>query len=430
MKTSMIIIHNMNDNHTNNEFLYRPRWLGPLVRSAVQDHPVVILTGARQTGKSTFLRNEKPFSSWRYISLDDFDVFEQAERDPQSLWAGTDLVVIDEVQKSPKLLSAIKLIVDKQRSKIHFVLSGSANLLLLKQVSESLAGRAVYFNLLPMSLGEMLGLPAPDLLTRLMEGNFSEERIIGQVGYDTLSLMLKGFMPPLLTLQDEKNAIGWWEGYTTTYLERDLRQISQVSSLVDFRRVMVALALRSGQLLNQTEVSRDTGVPQPTISRYLNLLETTCIFERVPAFTINRTKRLIKTSKPYWIDPALAVYLAGYHDNKSLETAREVGCFFETLVFLHLKAVIQVITPRPRLYYWRTTTGKEVDFIIEWGRKLLAAEAKFTAIPQYGDIRNLRLFLDEYPEAVAGMLIYSGQEIKRLDDKIVAVPWHLIAGIK
>lgn len=386
----------------------------------------MILTGARQVGKSTLLQQEKPFSQWPYRSLDDFDVLRQAEHDPSALWAGVDRVVLDEVQKSPALLSAVKHAVDQRRRKTRFVLSGSANLLLMQKVSETLAGRAVYFTLFPMTLCEKQGRAPSDILARLLRGQFPEDRVIEGVTETPMAHMIRGFMPPLLTLLKPDAVIQWWEGYVRTYLERDLRQLSQIDSLSDFRRVMEALALRSGQMLNQTEVSRDTGISQPTVHRYLNLLEASCLLVRLPAFSRNRTKRLIKTPKIYWVDPGLACYLSGHYESKSLEGSREIGGIFETLILLHLQAFTQRMVPRPRYYYWRTATGKEVDFVIEQGRKLLAFEAKLTAVPRYGDTAGLRLFLEEYPETVAGVLVHAGREMKRLHEKIVAIPWQML----
>jgi len=417
----------MTDNHSISEWFYRKRLLAPLLRGAVEDHPVVILTGARQVGKSTLLQEEAPFNQWRYVSLDDFDALARAERDPPSTWAGVDRVVLDEVQKSPGMLSAVKQVVDQRRRKMRFVLSGSAHLLLMQNVGETLAGRAVHFSLLPMCLSEIRGDSAGSVLSELFKGRFPEEADIQSVPEEPFSHMVKGFLPPLLTLTSPAAVTRWWEGYVATYLERDLRRLTQVESLSDYRYVMESLALRSGQMMNQTEVSRDTRVSQPTVHRYLNLMEVSCLLIRLPAFARNRTKRLIKTPKVYWVDPGLASYLAGHFDSSGLESSREAGGIFETLVLLHLQAFAQLLVPRPRLSYWRTTSGKEVDFVLEQGKKLLAIEVKLAGTARYVDTEGLRAFLDEYPETVACVLVYTGREIKRLHEKIVAVPWSALA---
>jgi len=244
---------------------------------------------------------------------------------------------------------------------------------------------------------------------------------------DPLPLLARGFMPPLLTLSGQEAATRWWEGYIATYLERDLRQISQIESLPDFDRLMRALALRNGQMLNQTEVARDIGLSQPSVHRYLNILEATYLLERLPAFARNRTKRLMKSPKIYWVDPGLAAHLCGHFDAESLAASREVGGLFESLILLHLKALAQMLVPRPRFSYWRTITGKEVDLVVEHGRKLLAVEIKLTTAPRYQDAENLRVFLEEYPETEAALLVHSGAEVKRLHEKILAVPWVLLS---
>jgi predicted AAA+ superfamily ATPase len=386
---------------------------------------VVVLTGARQVGKSTLLANEEPFRDWRYVSLDDYDALDQAHRDPSALWAGTDRIVLDEVQRAPGILTAVKLAVDQDRSR-RFALSGSANLLLMRHVSESLAGRAAYVRLEPMALGEERGTPPPTILSDLLSGALPKECEV--TPEDPVPLMLRGLMPSLMRLDDPSAVVRWWEGYATTYLERDLRQLSQVASLPDFRRVMEALALRSGQLLNQSDIARDTSVSQPTVHRYLNLMETGGLLERVPAFAANRTKRLIKSPKAYWLDPGLTSFLAGHYDAVSLRASREAGPVFECLVLLHLRVLAQLMTPRPRIHYWRTVSGVEVDFVIEHGRRLLPIEVKLAESVRFSDAAHLRTFMAEYPEANVGVVVYAGTQVRYLDERIVAIPWTLLTG--
>jgi len=416
----------MNDNHSKKLQNYKPRWLAPLLRAGIQDHSVVVLSGARQVGKSTLLLNEEPFANWRYITLDDYDMLYQSKNDPESLWAGADAVILDEVQKAPDVLNAIKATIDTPGNRCKFILSGSANLLLMHRVSESLAGRAVYYCLSPMTSGELNEFPATSVLKELLHGNITDVDNFGINPVDIFPNLWKGFMPSLISYSKQDSVLRWWEGYISTYLERDLRQLSQVESLPDFRRLMTTLALRSGQLLNQSEVARDTGISQPTVHRYINLLESTFLLHRLPAYSVNRTKRLIKAPKIMWNDPGLASFLSGHYSIDSLKSSREIGGIFESMIYLHLRTLTQLIAPSPRIYYWRTSTGKEVDFIIEWGQKLLAIEVKYTAKPKFKDIDNMRLFLDEYPETAAGVLLYTGDEVRRLHEKIIALPWYYL----
>lgn len=406
---------------------YRPRWLSTLVREAVKNHPVVVVTGARQVGKSTLLSHELPPKRWRYATLDNFDDLRQAQESPAALWAGTDHIIIDEVQKAPAVLSAIKRAVDEKGRRIRFVLSGSANLLLMKKVSESLAGRAVYFDLLPMTHGEMEGRKTSDFLELLFKGKLPKEGPLESSQADAPGAILKGFLPPLIEMTGNRAVSRWWDGYVATYLERDLRQFARIDALVDFRRLMETLALRSGQLLNQSEVSREIALPQATVNRYINILEASCVAFRLPAFARNRTKRLIKSPKFYWFDPGLAAHLAGYHEVDSLRKAREYGGFVETLALLQLRALAQMSFPRTRLHYWRTVSGQEVDFVLERGRDLVAFEVKSSSEARHCDCANLRLFLKDYPEAACGVLVYGGRDVRIMDENIVAVPWTALS---
>ncbi|MCK9554475.1 ATP-binding protein [bacterium] len=417
----------MNENHSQHEFIYKNRVITPSLKEAAKAHPVIIITGARQVGKSTLLRHAHPFNNWKYISLDDFEILEQAENDPDSLWVGAKRIVLDEVQKSPKVLSAIKKVVDSKDRNISFVLSGSANLMLMQKVSESLAGRAVYFNLLPMSYSEMAGTSPGNLLSGLLNSDFPEESKISVSTEDTFRLMHRGFMPPLITFKSSSEYLRWWEGYVSTYLERDLRQLSQIESLVDFRRVMESAALRSGQIMNQTDISRDIKVSQPTVYRYLNILETSCLITRINVYAKNRNKRLVKTPKIYWLDPALAVYLSGYYDMEAMEKSREMGAFFETLVLLHLKIACQDLIPRANVFYWRTVSGSEVDFVVEHGRKSIVFEVKCTDKAKYSDTKSILEFMREHTETTAGVLVYAGNEVKMLSKKVIAVPWQFLS---
>jgi predicted AAA+ superfamily ATPase len=225
----------MNNTYSSNEEYYE-RWLTPLLQAAIAEHPVVVLTGARQVGKSTLLHQADPFRRWRYHTLDDFDTLRQANEDPAGLWAGANEVVLDEVQKAPQLLSAIEQAVDQNPGQLRFMLSGSANLLLMQQISESLAGRAVYFILHPMTLGEIHRHPVPSLLSAALAGQSPETAAPTEPPPDPIPFLQRGFLPRLLTLTNEEAWLRWWDGYITTYLERDLRQISQLDSLLDVRR--------------------------------------------------------------------------------------------------------------------------------------------------------------------------------------------------
>lgn len=412
--------HYMNENISSYEIKYTKRRLAAKLHKGVEQFPVTVLTGARQVGKSTLLQHD--FPEFTYLSFDDYTLREQARLDPQSLWANTDRLIIDEAQKLPEIFDAIKLAVDQPGATRKFILSGSANLLLMRGVTESLAGRAFYLELLPLTWGEEHGHLIPANFASLWLADLSApEKPLDTI--EPLPFLLRGFMPKLSTLSSHDEVLNWLESYVRTYLERDLRELSQVDSLVDFRKVMQSLALRTGNILNQADVAKDSGISHSTTHRYLKLLEISNIIERVPAFCVNRGKRLVKSPKLFFIDPALAVFLSGYYNTAALADSRELGQYFETMVYFHLRALCEGMTPKAGLYYWRTVAGREVDFVIEHGRRLLAFEVKHTTNPNAFDIKNLLAFLDTYPETTRGVLVHAGNQIKWLHSKIIAVPW-------
>jgi hypothetical protein len=417
----------MNNNYSPPEYYFK-RWITPLLIRALEDMPVLVVTGARQVGKSTLLRNEEPFCEWRYVSMDDYAALELADKNPNGLWAGTDRIILDEVQKAPRLLSAVKQVVDQAPGKIKFVLSGSANLKLMERVSESLAGRALYFELNPLAIGEINGTTPPSILTEVLQDRWPHEGLIPKAPADPLLLLQRGLMPALIQMKSPASWLRWWDAYVATYLERDLRQVAQIDALVDYRRMMELLALRSGQLLNQSDLARDAGLSQPTAHRYLNILETTCLFERLPSFTESHTTRIVKAPKAFWNDTGLAIFLAGYFQEEELRSTRELGHFFETMIYHHLRILTQMMSPPAKLFTWRTRKQQEVDFILEYGQKILAIEVKQTATPGFGDVAGLREFLDLHPRAVGGILLHSGAEVRWLGEKIMALPWTMITG--
>lgn len=409
----------MNEIISSREIKYINRRIAPKFKEIVEQFPVTVLTGARQVGKSTLLKHE--FPDFTYCTLDDFAVREQIKLDPQSLWSGADKIIIDEAQKLPGMFDAVKLAVDNSGPRKKFILSGSANLLLMKHVTESLAGRALYVELFPMTYGEVQSI-SPNNFVHLWNADHVElDQEVGAV--DPLPFLLRGFMPSLVNASQHGEVLNWLEGYVRTYLERDLRELSQVESLIDFRRVMQILGLRTGNILNQADVAKDSRVSHPTTHRYIKLLEVSGIIGRVPAYSVNRTKRLVKSPKIFFVDPALAIFLSGYFDTPAVAGCRELGGFFETLVGHHLRSLCEGMTPRASLHYWRTTNGHEVDFVIEHGRRLLAFEVKLTSRPTVHDIKQLLQFMEEYPETIQGVLVHNGDRVFHLHSKVIAVPW-------
>ena len=402
---------------------YLPRFAAALLRRALAVSPVVVVMGARQTGKSTLVQ-AAPFANDRlYLTLDDPDTHERARSEPDDLVRSAPQLTLDEVQREPDLLLAVKRAVDADRPRRpgRFILTGSANLLLMRQVSESLAGRATYVHLWPFSRRERHGRGSPGIWSDLLATPVAEwgelvaaqdapdedwGTAVGQSGYPTPAVELAG---------DDARAL-WFDGYVRTYLERDLQALSSVDSLLDFRRLMRAASHRLGGLVNQTEIARDTTIPRATVQRHLNLLETSFQVVRLPAYAVNRTKRLLKSPKMYWSDSALAMWLSG--------AGNATGVHLENLILIDLLVWRDGQSPAPEIMYWRTTTEREVDFVIESDDRLLAVEVKAAARPRRADIAGLRLFREEYADRfVGGLLLHGGSETQWLADGILATPW-------
>lgn len=396
-----------------------PRLVGRALAERLRVMPAVVITGARQTGKST-LAEHLVQGERRYRSLDDFDVLDAARHDPDILVGGSEPVTLDEVQREPGLLTAVKRAIDRDRKSGRFLLTGSANLLLMRQVSESLAGRATYLTLWPMTRREQRGLGQCGRWEELLATPDTEWRdllAVGKNGAEDWRALARrgGFPTPAIELAKPAERAIWFDGYVRTYLERDLQNLATIGTLPDFRRLMHATSLRLGQLVNQTELGRDVALPQPTVHRWLNLLEISYLLVRLPAYAVNRTKRLIKTPKIYWSDTGVALHLAG---------AEPGGEHLENLVLHDLLAWRDARIERAELGYWRTTIGEEVDFVIETGGKLLPIEVKATTRPRLADCAHLRTFRAEYgKKARSGLLLHAGSVLEWLAPDVLAAPW-------
>ena len=412
-----------------------PRIVSANLESALRVMPAVVVTGARQTGKTTlaqtFGHGEHVHGTLpdaapgrRYMSLDDLDVLDLARRDPDALVRGSHPVTLDEVQREPNLLSAVKREIDRDRRPGRFLLTGSANLLLMRRVSESLAGRASYLTLWPMTRRERLGLGRCGVWEELVGADDRDwMEVIGadSGGREEWRLLARcgGFPVPAVYLSTSDDRAIWFDGYVRTYLERDLQALASIAALPDFRRLMRAACLRLGSTVNQSELGRDIGLPQPTVHRYLNLLETSCLLVRVPAYSVNRTKRLMKSPKLYWADTGLAMYLSQEDEPR--------GAHLENLVLQDLLAWRDSRSVRTEILHWRTTTDDEVDFVIEAGESLLPIEVKATRRPRLRDARHLRTFRAEYGRrARPGLLLHGGETLEWLTPEVLAAPWWMV----
>ena len=401
---------------------YLPRYAAGLLERALTAFPVVVLMGARQTGKSTLARTEPFLADRLYLTLDDPETHERARVLPRDLVRSAARLTLDEVQREPDLLLAIKRAVDEDQPRRtgRFLLTGSANLLLMQRV-ETLAGRATYVNLWPLCRRERLGRGTPGIWSELLATPVAgwpgllESGDPAPADWET-EVRTSGYPTPAVDLSGDDARALWFDGYVRTYLERDLQSLAAVGSLVDFRRLMRVASRRLGGVINQADIGRDLQMPRSTVQRHLGLLETSFQLVRLPAYSVNRSKRLVKSPKLYWSDPALALWLSGAGVGS--------GEHLENLVLADLLVWRDGQVPAPEVLFWRTMTDREVDFVVEAGNRLLGIEVKATTNPGVGDARGLRLFQQEYPDRFAGgVLLHGGRDTQWLAEGVLAVPW-------
>jgi hypothetical protein len=401
---------------------FLPRAAAAELESILALQPVTVLLGARQVGKSTLAARLPALEGYEHLTLDSLATRHEAQENPEMLVRRASRLVIDEVQRVPDLLIAIKREVDLDRRPGRFVLTGSADLLSMKAVKETLAGRASHCTLWLLARRERLGLgtagcwsaltesPArtwPDVLRAQLAPPDDWRRLVRQSGY-----------PPVVVGEySAQSQSRWLQGYIDAFVEHEIADVTRISRPMDLARLMRAAAVQVGNLEHQAEWARLTGLPTSTTSRWIDLLEVLYQLVRVPAFAVNRAKRLVKGRKIYWTDPAMALELAGQSE--------PTGSHLENLVLHDLLAWSSSMSPRPRIHHWRTRDQLETDFVLELpSGGLIGVEVKAERRPEWGAVRGLVAFLAEYrAEAVGGLVLHGGDEVYHIAENIVAAPW-------
>lgn len=354
-----------------------PRQIEARLQGLAATRPVLVLTGARQTGKTALCRHL--FPGHHYVSLDLPSEAAAAEHDPSSFLARHPLpLLIDEVQYAPSLFRHLKSVVDEQRQRCgQLVLTGSQPFALMQSVGDSLAGRAAVLSLEGLTLAEIQAAsPGADLLTVLLRGGFPEL-----------------WANPAIEVGD------FHRSYVSTYLERDLRSLQQVGHLLQFERFLRACALRSGQLLNRAELARDVGIAASTAGQWLSLLERSGLVFLLEPWFGNAGKRLSRSPKLYWTDTGLLCWLVGISSAADLLRSPLLGFLWETLVVVDLRRALHLQADAGRLHFWRDR-NKEIDLLLERGGRFWLGDAKWSELPGSGDARRLHQVADELPAGV------------------------------
>lgn len=384
------------------------RFIQQQLLQSVKTFPVVILTGARQTGKSTLCKTLFK-KTHTYVSLEDPDIRRQAAEDPRTFLQNFPApVIFDEIQYAPQLPSYIQGLVDEHRNRYgQYILTGSQNFLLMEKVSQSLAGRAALLTLHTCCVSEI-------------DGKKAKPRSKPKSVADWL---LRGGYPELRarTALDRQT---WCSSYIQLYLERDVRHILTIGDLGSFERFIHLTAMRTGQILNISDLARDTGVSVPTASRWLSALEASYQIFLLPPFHANLSKRLIKAPKLYFGDTALATYLMGIHDPETLLKGPLLGPLFETAVVLEHIKWASFASGHPSLTYFRTKDGIEVDLLIEEGTTLHAREIKTSRTFSAYSTENLIKAEKLLKKPLIKELLAPVEKPAQVSEGIQVRPWH------
>jgi uncharacterized protein len=400
---------------------YIKRTLEPVLEKAVSEFPAVVLTGPRQSGKTTILQHLFG-RQCRYVSLEAPDVRASAMEDPRAfLEMHSPPVIFDEVQYASGLLPYIKERIDAERRKRgQYLLTGSQNLALMERVTESLAGRAAMLRLLPLSRRESEGRPQLSLpWESKARSSIEAPRVFQRLWKD----FLRGGYPELVS-EPERDSSLWHAGYVQTYLERDVRTLRQIGDLTQFQNFLRALAARNAQLLNITDVARDLGVAVNTAKAWLSVLEATYqVIVLHPYFT-NVGKRLVKTPKVYFTDVGTLCYLTGLKDPVHAASGPMGGAIMEAAV---LSEIVKTFMHRgidPQVYFWRTLAGTEVDIVVDTGGKLVPIEVKLSATPQPAMASAIKTFRADFGDkALPGYVIHPGDTQLPLGKEVTALPF-------
>jgi predicted AAA+ superfamily ATPase len=393
-----------------------PRNITPSIIAALQDAPVVLLNGARQTGKSTLA---EAICQGRYYTLDDPSVYAAAKSDPsQFINSLPSSVILDEVQRAPELFLPIKASVDKNRKPGRFLLTGSANVLMLPNLSESLAGRMTIFTLYPLSYGERLNI-REGFIDSVFQANLPSDALEPLDIQSFIQTLALGGYPEILTLNSSKRRAEWFQSYLDTLLLRDVRELANIEGLKSMPLLMEVLANRAGNLLNSSDIARTVGIPYTTLNRYMALLEAMFLVKPLQPWFSNHTKRLVKSPKVYLCDTGLLSHIRGSEIKDT-----ELGVLLENFVVSELLKQASWAEHRARLYHFRTTHGQnEVDIVLESRGRVVGIEIKARGSISSKDFQGMRVLQEMAGDKfMRGIILYLGQHVVPFGEQFWAVP--------
>ena len=416
------------------------RHIASLIRSSLEDFPAVLLIGARQVGKSTLVDQlvEDGIIN-RSVSLDDFTTLNSATDDPDGFIQQFDneKIAIDEVQRVPDLLRAIKKYIDRNPIAGKFLLTGSANILSYPAVSESLAGRVDIINLEGFSLGEILQKNVPSPFCKEM---FNAQKLIEFIQYaqehiakpplnsrnDLYQSILLGNFPKVILTKKISFAKRWFAAYQKTYIEKDVRDINKSIDIIPFSKLLKIIALQTGNLFVIKNITNSLNIDYRIVTKYLGILQLTFQALELYPWHANNKKRLIKTSKIYMHDSGMAANLINISSIEELIKSPFLGALAETWVFAELRKLL-IYYPEIKISFYRTHQGKEVDFVLEQGEQICGIELKCSNSVSKNDFSGLMDLQNATKNFHLGIILYLGEEIVAFGDRLVAVPISILA---
>jgi predicted AAA+ superfamily ATPase len=407
--------------------LFIQRNIKTKIERALKRSPVVLLTGARQTGKTTLVKSLFKDNSFSYVSFDDINVLAAAKKDPVSFLSGLSFpIILDEIQRMPELFLTIKMIVDKNRQPGMFILTGSANPLLLPKLSDSLAGRMEIINLFPFSQGELLGnneifiksVFSKDI--KAIKENFLSTSDLCKM------LVLGGF--PGVQKFDELDLSEWFNSYLTAILQKDVIDLAQIEGLIKLPDLLGLIASRVGGLLNVAELSRSSKINASTLHRYLSLLITLFIVQLQKPWSKNLSKRFVKSPKVYLIDSGILLNLLKINSERLMQDRNLFGAVFENFVVTEILKQCSWALGHIDIFHYRTQSAQEVDIVLEGqAKQIVGIEVKSSQYIQASDFKGLEDLQKEVgKDFVVGIVIYTGDKKISFGNNMWAIP---VAGL-
>jgi len=405
-----------------------PRLIRARLLDALADTPVVLLVGPRQAGKTTLVR-QMADQNRRYLTLDDETTLLAAREDPVGLVRGLDCAVIDEVQRVPQLLLAIKKSVDEDRRPGRFLLTGSANLMVMPTVADSLAGRMETLTLLPLAQSE-LNASSTNWLDGAFDGSLPQTAT-PLLGGDLADAVLRGGYPEALARATTRRRTAWARQYLSAIVQRDIRDVAGIDKLGHLPRFLRALAQMAGQLCNYTQLGGQVGLDGKTAARYVGIFEQMYLLKRVEVWARNRLSRIVKTPKLQFIDAGLLATLLDLDTDAVARDRSRFGATLETFVFAELIKHASAAEGEYRLLYYRDHDQVEVDLVVENAAgRLIGIEVKSAATLRPNDLRGLKRLADLAGDAFRlGVILYDGSDVIPMGDRFRAVPLSTLWGL-